>query len=118
LNLVIKMPSPKPVDGLPYRTKIYVNNQVLLPARLIRALGIDWARYADIVIRHNGMVITLRKTLLLRTRHTSSRQFTIPREVREKYGVMPLDEVEILDIRPLRIKEVSTEQVINGRIRE
>ncbi|MCG2880237.1 MAG: AbrB/MazE/SpoVT family DNA-binding domain-containing protein, partial [Vulcanisaeta sp.] len=35
--------------------------------------------------------------------HTDSRQFTIPREVREKYGIKPGDEVEILDIRPYRL---------------
>ncbi len=49
---------------------------------------------------------------LLRTRHTASRQFTIPREVRERYGIMPLDDVEILNITPIRIKEVGTRQLI------
>ncbi|MGC8544010.1 MAG: AbrB/MazE/SpoVT family DNA-binding domain-containing protein, partial [Vulcanisaeta sp.] len=29
----------KLVNGLPYRTKVYINNQVLLPASLVRALG-------------------------------------------------------------------------------
>ncbi|GAB6947886.1 hypothetical protein JCM16161A_20160 [Vulcanisaeta sp. JCM 16161] len=106
------MPSPKPVNGLPYRTKIYINNQVLLPAKLIRMLGIEWARYADITIRHNDRVITLKRVALLRTRHTASRQFTIPREVRERYGIMPLDDVEILNITPIRIKEVGTRQLI------
>ncbi len=67
------MPSPKPVNGLPYKTKIYINNQVLLPAKLIKMLGIEWARYADITIKHNDRVITLRRAALLRTRHTSSR---------------------------------------------
>ncbi|WP_054849230.1 hypothetical protein [Vulcanisaeta sp. JCM 14467] len=95
------MPGPKPVNGLPYKTKIYINNQVLLPAKLVRMLGIEWARYADITIRHNDRVITLSGVLLLRTRHTASRQFTIPGEVRDKYGIMPLDDVEILNIRPV-----------------
>ena len=106
------MPSPKPVNGLPYKTKIYINNQVLLPAKLIRMLGIEWARYADVTIRHNDRVITLKHAALLRTRHTASRQFTIPREVRERYGIRPLDDVEILDIRPVRVREIDTRQLI------
>ena len=110
------MPSPKPINGLPYRAKIYINNQVLLPARLVRVLGIEWARYADIVIRYGNYVITLSHVILLRTRHTASRQFTIPRMIREKYGIRPLDDIEIIDIRPVKYKEISTEQVINGWI--
>ncbi|MGC9178856.1 MAG: AbrB/MazE/SpoVT family DNA-binding domain-containing protein [Vulcanisaeta sp.] len=96
----------KLVDGLPYRTKIYINNQVLLPASLVRALGFEWARFADVAIRHNGRVIELKAVLLLRTRHTASRQFTIPREIREKYGIKPLDEVEIIAIKPLKAVKV------------
>ena len=37
--------------------------------------------------------------VLLRTRHTASRQFIIPREIREKYGIRPLDEIEIIDMK-------------------
>jgi bifunctional DNA-binding transcriptional regulator/antitoxin component of YhaV-PrlF toxin-antitoxin module len=37
---------------------------------------------------------------LLRNRRAVSRQFTIPREVREEYGVGPLDEVEIVQVKP------------------
>ncbi|MGC9180716.1 MAG: AbrB/MazE/SpoVT family DNA-binding domain-containing protein [Vulcanisaeta sp.] len=106
------MPSPKLVNGLPYKTRIYINNQVLLPAKLVRMLGIEWARYADITIRHNDRVITLRRVALLRTRHTASRQFAIPREVRERYGIRPLDDVEVLNITPIRIKEVDTKQLV------
>ncbi|ADN49645.1 AbrB/MazE/SpoVT family DNA-binding domain-containing protein [Vulcanisaeta distributa] len=106
------MPSSKPVNGLPHKTKIYINNQVLLPAKLIKMLGIEWARYADITIKHNDRIITLRRVALLRTRHTASRQFTIPKEIREKYGIMPLDDVEIISIRPIRIKEVDARQLI------
>ncbi len=94
------MPRSLLVNGLPYRTKVYINNQVLLPARLVRDLGIDWAHYADITIKYNDKIIELRNVLLLRTRRTASRQFTIPREVRERLGIRPLDEVEILQVRP------------------
>ena len=97
------------VTGLPYRTKIYINNQVLLPASLVRALGIEGADYADVVIKYGDRVIELRGVKLLRTRHTASRQFTIPREVREEYGIRPLDEVEILEVKPRSAREVIRE---------
>ncbi|MCG2864218.1 MAG: AbrB/MazE/SpoVT family DNA-binding domain-containing protein [Vulcanisaeta sp.] len=91
------------VTRLPYRVRVYLNNQVLIPASLVRALGISGLRYAVITLSYNGVVITLNGVKLLRTKHTDSRQFTIPREVREKYGIKPGDEVEILDIRPYRL---------------
>jgi len=96
----------KPVNGLPFRTRVYLNNQVLLPASLVRALGIEGADYADVVIKYGDKVIEVRNAKLLRTRHTSARQFTIPREVREKYGVGPLDEVEIVQVKPKGTMEV------------
>ena len=108
------MPRGRVVGGLPYRTKIYINSQVLLPASLVRVLGIEWARYADITIRHGDRVITLSGVLLLRTRHTASRQFTIPREVRDKYGIRPLDEVEIIDVRPVSMRELRGEHQVVG----
>jgi bifunctional DNA-binding transcriptional regulator/antitoxin component of YhaV-PrlF toxin-antitoxin module len=97
------------VTDLPYRTKIYINNQVLLPASLVRSLGIEGAEYADVIIRFNDKLIEIRDVKLLRTRHTASRQFTIPREVREEYGIRPLDEVEILEVKPRRVREVIRE---------
>jgi hypothetical protein len=97
---------PKSVNGLPFKTRVYINNQVLLPASLIKALGIEGAMYADVVIKYGDKVIEVRNAKLLRTRHTASRQFTIPREVREKYGVGPLDEVEIVQVKPKGAMEV------------
>jgi hypothetical protein len=99
----------KLVNGLPYRTRVYLNNQVLLPASLIKTLGIEGADYADVIIKYGDKVIEVRNAKLLRTRRTASRQFTIPREVREKYGVRPLDEVEIVQVKPK-----STMEVIKG----
>ena len=108
------MPRGRVVGGLPYRARIYINSQVLLPASLVRVLSIEWARYADVTIRHGDRVITLSGVLLLRTKHTASRQFTIPREVRDKYGIKPLDEVEITNIKPISMRELREEhQVIH-----
>ncbi|GAB6943788.1 AbrB/MazE/SpoVT family DNA-binding domain-containing protein [Vulcanisaeta sp. JCM 14467] len=105
------MSKGKPVDGLPYRVRVYINNQVLLPAMLVRVLNIEHLRYANIVIRYDGNVITLDRVLLLRARHTASRQFTIPKEVREKYGIKPFDEIEILSIKPAGMKEVEHQAI-------
>jgi bifunctional DNA-binding transcriptional regulator/antitoxin component of YhaV-PrlF toxin-antitoxin module len=89
-----------PINGLPYMMRIYINNQVLIPANLVRSLGLDRVRYADIIMEYNGQKIELGNVRLLKTRHTDSRQFTIPREVRERYGIKPFDEVIIHMIIP------------------
>ena len=91
------------VTKLPYKVRVYLNNQVLIPASLVRVLGISGLKYAVITISYNGVPITIKGVKLLRTKHTDSRQFTIPREVREAYGIKPLDEIEILDIKPFRL---------------
>ena len=91
------------VTKLPYKVRVYLNNQVLIPASLVRVLGISGLKYAVITISYNGVPITIKGVKLLRTKHTDSRQFTIPREVREAYGIRPGDEVEILDIKPFRL---------------
>ncbi len=28
-------------DGLPYKTRVYINNQVLIPSDLVKSLGIE-----------------------------------------------------------------------------
>jgi len=89
-----------PIESLPYRVRVYINNQVLIPARLVRALGINQARYVDIALVYNGSRIYLRNIRLLRTRHTDSRQFTIPKAVRDSYGISPGDELEIISVTP------------------
>ncbi|RLE56095.1 MAG: AbrB/MazE/SpoVT family DNA-binding domain-containing protein [Thermoprotei archaeon] len=98
------------ITSLPYRVKVYINNQVLVPAQLVRALGLTRARYARVRIRkvNNGEVIELPRVKLLRTRHTDSRQFTIPKEIREKYGIKPGDEVEVLEIERVKTVEESS----------
>ncbi len=88
------------VTTLPFAVRVYINNQVLVPASLVRALGLTHLRFADVELEYKGFVIELRGVRLLRTRHTDSRQFTIPRSVRELYGIGPGDVVKILSIRP------------------
>jgi len=89
-----------PIAALPYTIKIYINNQVLIPANLIRNLNLDRVKYVDVVMEYNGQKIELRDVKLLRTKHTDSRQFTIPKDVRDKYGIRPFDEVTIHMVIP------------------
>ncbi len=77
------------ITKLPYVTKIYINYQVLIPASLVKALNIENVTYANITIKYRGLEIEIPQVRLLRTRNTASRQFTIPKEVREKYGISP-----------------------------
>jgi AbrB family looped-hinge helix DNA binding protein len=88
------------IEQLPYRVRVYINNQVLIPARLVRSLGISHVRYVDIILSHGGDKIVLRMVKLLKTRHTDSRQFTIPKQIRDSHNINPGDEVEIISIRP------------------
>ena len=90
MGLAFTVPARFNVTSLPYKTRVYINNQVLLPAGLVRALGIEGVKYADVVIMHGDVVTVLKRVRLLRTRHTASRQFTIPKGVREEYGIKPL----------------------------
>jgi len=90
------------IYSLPYTTSIYINNQVLIPASLVRSLGIMNAKYANITLIINDEEVTLRNVRLLRTRHTDSRQFTIPRNVRNKYNLGPGDKVVITKIEVLK----------------
>ncbi|KUO94412.1 MAG: AbrB family transcriptional regulator [Vulcanisaeta sp. CIS_19] len=92
-----------PINTLPYTIKIYINNQVLVPANLVRKLGLERTKYAYVVLEHNNQKIELTNVKLLRTKHTNSRQFTIPREVREKFGIKPFDMVTIHIIQPINI---------------
>ncbi|HDI74755.1 MAG: AbrB/MazE/SpoVT family DNA-binding domain-containing protein [Thermoprotei archaeon] len=86
------------VRSLPYKAKVYVNNQVLIPASLIRALNLRDIKYAEVTFRYKNQIITIKATLL-RTRNTDSRQFTIYKAIREKYGIRPGDDIEIIAIK-------------------
>lgn len=88
------------VNGLPYRTRVYINNQVLIPSSLVKLLGIERSLFANVIIKYEGRIININSVKLLRNRRALSRQFTIPREVRETYGIKPLDDIEIVNIEP------------------
>jgi len=92
------------IESLPYKIRVYLNNQVLIPARLVRRLGIGDYRYARITLKYKGRTETI-VAKLLRTRNTFSRQFTIPKNVREKLDIEPGSEVEILAIEPVYMAE-------------
>lgn len=91
------------ITRLPYKVRVYLNNQVLIPASLIKILGISNIKYANVTFIFNGMRIIIVGVKLLRTKHTNSRQFTIPKEIREKYGIKPGNEIEIVEITPYKL---------------
>ncbi|RLE64907.1 MAG: AbrB/MazE/SpoVT family DNA-binding domain-containing protein, partial [Thermoprotei archaeon] len=82
---------PKEVVSLPYNSKLYINGQVLIPAKLIKSLGIEEATYASLKILYKGNEISIERAKLLRTRHTASRQFTVPRDLRVEFKMKPGD---------------------------
>ncbi len=91
----------KSVKGVPYEAKVYLNNQVLIPASLVRALGLQEARVARITLEYEGQELTI-DVRLLKTRHTDSRQFTIPKSARDKYGILPGAVVKVIKIEAVR----------------
>ncbi len=89
------------IESLPYRVKMYSNNQVLVPASLVRKLGFQDVLEAQVTIRYAGLEYTF-VTKLLKTKYTDSRQFTVPKELREKMQIPPGAEIEVVDIKPLK----------------
>ena len=89
------------ITSLPYEARVYLNNQVLVPAQLVRSLGIQGATYARITMRFKGREIVLDKVKLLRTKHTDSRQFTIPKSVRDEFEIRPGDKIQIVGIEAI-----------------
>lgn len=84
---------------MPYEAVVYATGQVPIPARIARGLGLEPWDYADVTIEYNGVRIRLGRVRLVRT-HAASRRFTIPREVREFYGIKPFSIVRVVDVRP------------------
>ena len=90
------------MDGLPYEARVYLNNQVLVPAGVVRRLGIGDATHANVLISVNGTLYFLEGVRLLRSRFSgASRWFTIPKPVRDKLGIRPFDTVRVLCIQPI-----------------
>ncbi|UNQ72533.1 AbrB/MazE/SpoVT family DNA-binding domain-containing protein [Infirmifilum sp. NZ] len=92
------------IESLPYRIKMYSNNQVLVPASLVRKLGLRDVVEAQVTIRYAGLEHTF-TARLLKTKYTDSRQFTLPKELREKLSIPPGAEVEVVSIKPLKVHE-------------
>ena len=88
------------ISSLPYKIKMYMNNQILIPAKLVRALGIGDAERAKILIRYKSREVEI-EAKLLKTRYTDSRQFTVPKSVREQLKLIPGEEIEVLSITPV-----------------
>lgn len=91
----------KGMGALPYVAEVYINNQVLIPAELVRTLGLQNARIACIMLEYKSVDITFNAELL-KTRHTDSRQFTIPKSIRDKYGITPGAKVKVKKIEAIR----------------
>jgi bifunctional DNA-binding transcriptional regulator/antitoxin component of YhaV-PrlF toxin-antitoxin module len=91
----------KSVEQLPYEAEVYINNQVPIPAKVVRTLRLQNARIACITLEYKGVEIVFNAELL-RTRHTVSRQFTIPKSVRDKYGIAPGAWVKVKKIEAVR----------------
>ncbi len=89
------------ITKLPYEVKVYMNNQVLIPAQLIRSLGLADATYSKIKFEYNNKTYDI-EVKLLRTKYTDSRQFTIPKDIRTKIGLLPGNMIKILDIRKVK----------------
>ena len=89
------------ITSLPYEVKVYLNNQVLVPAQLVRSLGIQGAKFARITFEFKEHEIMLDKVKLLRTKHTDSRQFTIPKDIRDKFEIRPGDTIRIVKIEAI-----------------
>jgi len=89
------------ITKLPYEVKVYMNNQVLIPAQLIRSLGLTDATYSRIKFKYRDKTFEI-EVKLLRTKYTDSRQFTIPKEIRTKIGLLPGNTIKILDIQKIK----------------
>ncbi|MEZ0345012.1 MAG: AbrB/MazE/SpoVT family DNA-binding domain-containing protein [Infirmifilum sp.] len=88
------------IESLPYRIKVYSNNQVLIPASLVRKLNLQKAVKVEVKIRFGGAEHSF-SVHLLKTKYTDSRQFTIPKELREKISLLPGSEIEVVEIRAI-----------------
>ena len=88
------------IVGLPYEARLYGNGQLLVPAKLVRALGLSESRYALVTIRVLNNEATF-KARLLKTRRTYSRQFTVPKQLREQLKIREGDSISVIYIAPL-----------------
>ncbi len=85
---------------LPYEVKLYGNGQLLIPAKLVKALNIAESRYILVTIRSSRGEATF-KAKLLKTRKTHSRQFTVPKQLRDELNIKGGDVVSVIRLVPL-----------------
>lgn len=85
---------------LPYEVKLYGNGQLLIPAKLVRALNLSESRYILVTIRASRGEATFRAKLL-KTRKTYSRQFTVPKQLRDELDIREGDVVSVISLVPL-----------------
>jgi len=88
-------------DCLPITVKVYINNQVLIPANVVRCLGVESVDFIDVMIRFGSRLVRINNVRLLKPARGrgSSRQFTIPREIREEFGIEPLSIIELVGVK-------------------
>ena len=89
------------ITKLPYEIKVYMNNQVLIPAQLVRTMGLTDATYSKITFEYNNKVYNI-QVKLLRTKYTDSRQFTIPKDIRMIAGLRPGKTIKVLNIEKIK----------------
>jgi bifunctional DNA-binding transcriptional regulator/antitoxin component of YhaV-PrlF toxin-antitoxin module len=80
-----------PTAQLPLEARVWVNGQLLLPAGLVRGLGLEGARRAFVVVEREGAVEAFIAPLVKPSgSETAARIVTIPMYVRERLGLSPL----------------------------
>ena len=80
--------------------KVTIDGRIYVPVELVIASGIGSARYADVVIRHNGREVVIPNARIYRSKSLHGVFIKIPREVMIEYGIHGLDYVEIVSIKP------------------
>lgn len=82
---------PPPVAQLPLEARVWVNGQFILPAKLVRGLGLESARRAFVVVEREGVVEAFAAPLIKpSSSEAATRIVTIPERVRERLGLSPL----------------------------
>lgn len=80
--------------------KVTIDGRIYIPVKLVTAFNLSGARYADVVIRHNGREVTITNARIYRSKSLHGVFIKIPREVMIEYGIQGLDYVEIVSIKP------------------
>jgi bifunctional DNA-binding transcriptional regulator/antitoxin component of YhaV-PrlF toxin-antitoxin module len=92
-----------PTARLPLEARVWVNGQLLLPAGLVRGLGLEGARRAFVVVERGGAMEAFIAPLVKpSSSETAARIVTIPKSVRERLGLSPFGgEVTVRRVEPV-----------------